>query len=229
LADASQGYTVANLQAESVDGPEPTLPNGLSVEATVAPYWFRVTGWEVCPANELFAWLHRREQIELLRWASAPELPAGDVLEIGAGWGASGTLLAHGNAARGRGEGVWSMDICEGFQRDWVQRALRPAGVACVTATSETFTEWPALRLAFVDGDHSAEWAWRDMENVTRHVVSGGVVLLHDCHDDIGRGQPGPSEVGEAARQRGYLEMGGARLIPDPPLVCTLARFRVER
>lgn len=34
----------------------------------------------------------------------------------------------------------------------------------------------------FIDGDHSLEQATRDFENAVRHLVTGGVIYLHDVH-----------------------------------------------
>lgn len=219
-------YTVDDLQSERVDLPDPILPPGFDLAQIGHAFWARLTGWEVCPAKELFAWLHVREQLELAAQAFSPDLPHGDVLEVGAGWGASGTLLAIGNEARGRGELVTSLDVATSFQRAWIDRALQPLCVDCRPASTETFSDWTPLRLGFVDGDHSPEWAWKDVKAVGAHIVDGGVLLLHDCHSPA---CPGPSEVWEKAEREGWLDYGAFRLVPMPPLVCTMARFRVER
>jgi predicted O-methyltransferase YrrM len=150
-------------------------------------------------------------------------LPAGGILEVGAGWGASGSLFAAGNEARGLGEEVWSLDNCEGFQRDWVRRALEPLGVKCRTTDTKTFDEWPALRLAFVDGDHSAAWAWQDVIATSEHVADGGMVLLHDARSG------GPAELWLQALTEKSLHFGNRLLHPIEPLIYTTARFRVER
>lgn len=41
--------------------------------------------------------------------------------------------------------------------------------------------EFPKFGCIFIDGDHSAEASYRDIHGALRHLLPGGVVVIHDC------------------------------------------------
>ena len=189
-------------------------------------------------AYPLPAWLTSGEQGALLWEASRRDAPHGHIIEIGAGWAASSFILTRGNEWRAKnsdrkGEHVFLFDPWGGKLDLHRQSTLYLA----ITGSEETahhirgtsvlleagLIPDASVRLAFIDGDHSLEWAQRDLLAVARTMVDGGVVLLHDCN------QGGPGTVWREAIEAKAVHAGGVRLVPQAGLFNTIGLFRVER
>jgi len=178
------------------------------------------------------AWLHWREQEELLFQASTPELPHGHIIEIGQGWGASTFLLANGNELRHIRDPqeyghLFSFDPYpdgkgDTFRSSAIHRALCGSEhlAHTVRATSMVipylFRE-NTIRLAFIDGDHSEQWAQRDLDAILPLMVDGGLILMHDVAHAL---ESGPSAVWHRCK-KGY-RVGDVMCVADnDPIVVT--------
>lgn len=223
---------VQRLRSLPTEGlPTRRLPTGLDMATLSEDYWERV-GWAGTP-YPLPVWMHDREVEELVWQASREDLPVGHVVEVGCGWGASSFALARANEVRGSHAGaqLFCFDPfddggeCVTFRQSQVYRAMRGQEWAhTILGTSDLA---PVLfcqgevRLALIDGDHSTEWARRDLENLRSVMAPGGVILLHDVHDPQCDGGPG-FVYGEVAAG----QWPGLSVVE--PRICTLGVIRVD-
>jgi hypothetical protein len=85
---------------------------------------------------------------------------------------------------------VIGVDPC--LKLPWNMRIMNALGLTrfkTFPVTSDDFfsrfasqTLASGLDVAFVDGLHSYEQAWRDIENCLRHLSANGVIVIHDCN-----------------------------------------------
>lgn len=130
-----------------------------------------------------------------------PDLPPGDVMEIGTAWAGTTVALCLAATRRNPQERVWTVD-------PWVDHwwgAFGGAGAyVCahavmhhlpncvpVSGTSEDVRRLAGdtrpFRLVLVDGDHTEEWVRRDLASAAAMTKVGGIVAMHDV---------GPEETG---------------------------------
>jgi len=155
-------------------------------------------------AHEIPGWLHD-EDVELL-YRSAMRVPAGScIVEIGSWVGKSTVVLAEGSLS-GNKVPVYAVDPHEGgmeHAREGVLNTLQSFRsnierfgvkelVHEVVATSQS-ASMPScpIGLLFIDGDHEYESVRMDFDLWVPHVISGGVVILHD----VVAWWPGPTRV----------------------------------
>jgi predicted O-methyltransferase YrrM len=160
--------------------------------------------------------------------ASAP--PGGPLLEIGTYCGKSTLYLAA--AARERGTIVLTVDHHRGseeHQPGWeyhdpalvdpavgrldtlptLRRTLHGAGVedvvvAIVARSPIVAAVWSTpLALLFIDGGHTEEAARRDYDGWARHVMPGGVLVIHDVFEDPADGGQAPYHIYRTAVDSG--------------------------
>jgi predicted O-methyltransferase YrrM len=129
---------------------------------------------------------------------------AGAVVEIGSYLGRSTAFLAAGSKAASR-EPVVAVDHFQGSPEHQAGQKFASATLAregttynqflanlqrlglddhvrpVVASSEEAAAEWTgAIRLLFIDGDHSYDASRRDFELWSPHVVRGGLICFHD-------------------------------------------------
>jgi predicted O-methyltransferase YrrM len=148
------------------------------------------------PATVAFAWFWPRVRLGVHGWtgtlegrslyALARDGPGeGAIVEIGSSSGRSTICLARGSKAAGR-ELVYAIDLHirgtqDAFERnlrrfrvdDWVVPVVEPSDSVAAVPTG-------AVRLLFVDGDHTYERVKGDIEAWLPRIAPGGVVVFDD-------------------------------------------------
>jgi len=161
------------------------------------------------------------EEGELLFRYAVRRLPHGPALEVGTYCGKSAVYL--GAAAREAGGTVFTVDHHRGseenqagwehhdaslvdpetglmdtlpFFRRTIQRAALEDVVVAVVGRSTTVSRWWAtpLSLLFIDGGHGEQPARDDYEGWARHVMPGGLLMIHDVFPDPADGGRPPYE-----------------------------------
>lgn len=159
----------------------------------------------------------------------------GPLLEIGSYCGKSAIYL--GAAARVAGATVYSIDHHRGSEEHqpgeqyfdprlydddagrvdtWpeFQRTIAGAGLddvveGIVGDSAEIARRWETpLGLVFIDGGHSSAAAHADYEGWSRHVVKGGLLVIHDVFEDPAEGGRPPYEIWSRAVFDGFAEAG---------------------
>jgi predicted O-methyltransferase YrrM len=154
--------------------------------------------------KDIQAWLKEIEGDVLYRLARDGE-GTGAIVEIGSWMGRSTAWLAAGSMARGR-EHVHAVDTFDGGPalkaEDYpilkeqgttyhvFTENLERAGVfdhvePVIADSRAAAAGWDkgAIRLIFIDGDHSYEAVKADLEAWLPHVASGGYIVFDDVHD----------------------------------------------
>jgi predicted O-methyltransferase YrrM len=150
---------------------------------------------------------------------------AGAIVEIGSWQGRSTAWLAAGSQARNR-EHVYAVDTFDGgpalkaedypilkdqgttyhlfaenLERVGVIDHVEP--MMCDSVTAAKRWDGRAIRLLFIDGDHSYQAVKADLEAWLPYVIGGGYVVF----DDVGEAYPGVQRVlREATAHGGPLE-----------------------
>ena len=143
----------------------------------------------------------------------------GPLLEIGSYCGKSTIYL--GAAARFKGTVLYSIDHHRGseehqkgeefhdprlvdaetgeidtlptFRRTITRAGLDDVVIGIVARSEVVAASWgTSLGLVLVDGSHSEESARRDYDGWARHVVTGGLLVIHDVFDDPAAGGQAP-------------------------------------
>lgn len=169
-------------------------------------------------------------------FTTAAHAPAGTWLEIGTYCGKSTLLL--GEAARRAGAVLVTVDHHHGSEEnqpgwEWhdtslvdprtgrldtlpaFRRALDEHLTDVVTAVlgpTQLVARWWAspLTLLFLDGNHTEEVAQHDYTAFARHLVAGGLLLVHDVFPDPADGGQAPWHVVQAALASGGFEQVAA-------------------
>ena len=161
------------------------------------------------------------------------ERPGGTWLEVGAWCGRSTVFL--GAAARDSDSVLYSLDHHHGseeqqagwehFEADLVdgadgrintlptwQRTVADAGLESVvlglvgpSAVIAAHFSQP-LDLLFLDGGHGEQVAWADYHGWVSHLVTGGLLVIHDVFPDPHDGGRPPYEIYQAALAAGFEE-----------------------
>lgn len=161
------------------------------------------------------------EEGELLFQYAVRQLSEGPALEVGTYCGKSAVYL--GAAARETGGTVFTVDHHRGSEENqagWehhdtslvdpetglmdtlpsfrrtIQRAGLEDQVVAVVGRSTTVSRWwrTPLALLFIDGGHGEQPAREDYEGWARHVMPGGLLLIHDVFPDPADGGRPPYE-----------------------------------
>jgi MMP 1-O-methyltransferase len=80
--------------------------------------------------------------------------------------------------------------------------------VSVVVGTTQQVAQWwtTPLTLLFLDGNHTETVAQHDYENFARHLVAGGLLLVHDVFEDPADGGQAPFHVVQRALATGAFE-----------------------
>ncbi|MEM1432521.1 MAG: class I SAM-dependent methyltransferase [Pseudomonadota bacterium] len=92
--------------------------------------------------------------------------------------------------------------------RDTLQRAgLEDQVIPVVGRSARIATAWQTpLAFLFIDGGHTTEHAMHDYSGWTRHLISGGVLAIHDVFPDPADGGRPPFEIYQLALASGLFE-----------------------
>jgi predicted O-methyltransferase YrrM len=160
----------------------------------------------------------------------------GPLLEIGGYCGKSAIYL--GAAAREKGAKLYSIDHHRGSEEHqpgqeyfdprlydesndrvdtWpeFQRTIAGAGLeevveGLVGDSAAIATTWQTpLGLVFIDGGHSAAAAHADYDGWARHVLPGGLLVIHDVFEDPAEGGRPPYEIWQRALSEGAFSRAG--------------------
>jgi MMP 1-O-methyltransferase len=176
----------------------------------------------------------------------------GPLLEIGSYCGKSAVYL--GAAARDKGTVLYSIDHHRGseehqkgeefhdprlvdpatgqidtlpmFRRTIAEAGLDDIVIGLVARSEVVASGWGTpLGLVLIDGSHSEESARRDYEGWAGHVVTGGLLVIHDVFEDPARGGQAPLGIYRRALRSGaFVDENSAqtlrvlRRIGDDPL-----------
>ncbi len=173
------------------------------------------------------------EEGALLYRAALTACARGPCLEIGSYCGKSAVYL--GTACRARGGVLFTLDHHRGSEENqpgwayhdpdlWdeeagaldtlphLRRTLRLAGleevvIPIVGRSAQVARYWgQALGLVFIDGGHTMAAAAADYRAWTPHLVSGGVLAIHDVFPDPADGGRAPFEIYRQACASGRFE-----------------------
>jgi predicted O-methyltransferase YrrM len=154
----------------------------------------------------------------------------GPLLEIGSYCGKSAVYL--GAAARDKGTVLYSIDHHRGseehqkgeefhdprlvdpatgqidtlpmFRRTIAEAGLDDIVIGLVARSEVVASGWGTpLGLVLIDGSHSEESARRDYEGWAGHVVTGGLLVIHDDFEDPARGGQAPLGIYRRALRSG--------------------------
>jgi MMP 1-O-methyltransferase len=176
----------------------------------------------------------------------------GPLLEIGSYCGKSAVYL--GAAARDKGTVLYSIDHHRGseehqkgeefhdprlvdpatgqidtlpmFRRTIAEAGLDDIVIGLVARSEVVASGWGTpLGLVLIDGSHSEESARRDYEGWAGHVVTGGLLVIHDVFEDPARGGQAPLGIyrralrsGAFVDERSVQTLRVLRRIGDDPL-----------
>jgi len=92
--------------------------------------------------------------------------------------------------------------------RDTLRRAdLEQTVVPVVAPSAVVARHWNApLGMVFIDGGHSAETALADYDGWARHVVQGGLLVIHDVFPDPADGGRPPFDIWQLAQASGLFK-----------------------
>ncbi len=183
---------------------------------------------------------------EALRAAAFVVASDGPLLEVGAYCGKSAILL--GDIAESEGSVLFSVDHHRGSEENqagwehhdhdvvdpetgrmdtlpFFRRAIGTAQlehhvIAVVGHSSEVAAAWRTpLAFCFIDGGHGREPARRDYEGWTPHVMSGGILAIHDVFPD-------PADGGRPPYEEIYLPaLASGHFVEDVALSCRSLRI----
>ncbi|MCF8029692.1 MAG: class I SAM-dependent methyltransferase [Desulfohalobiaceae bacterium] len=98
------------------------------------------------------------------------------------------------------------MDSFREFQSTVGRAGLRDTVVPIVANSSTAARMWATpLSLVLIDGGHSPEAAWSDYRGFAPHILSGGILAIHDVFLDPGEGGQAPREIRDAALASGLF------------------------
>ena len=102
------------------------------------------------------------------------------------------------------------MDSLPYFRRTLRRAGLEQTVVPMVGASTQVGRYWTTpLALVFIDGGHSLETAMSDYQTWSKHVVSGGYLVIHDIFPDPADGGQAPYEIYKLALASGLFEDAG--------------------
>jgi hypothetical protein len=154
----------------------------------------------------VYGWLNENQGRWLFEMASSTTLD-GDIVEIGSAYGRSTVCLAWGARLTDRGK-VYAVDphiggiafreqlgeakdsysSLDGFLRNIIRFGLQEWVDPAVMTSEEALRQWTGtqIRLLFVDGWHTYDAVRHDIVSWAKHVISGGVIAMHDYqHQDV--------------------------------------------
>lgn len=100
----------------------------------------------------------------------------GNILEIGVHCGVSTTALLAG--VEDNGGHLWSVDVHPACRYIWYGH---PQWTFCCPWTDDKVSPTLPLDVVFIDGDHSYNCVWLDLDAWVPKVRPGGLILCHDA------------------------------------------------
>ena len=90
----------------------------------------------------------------------------------------------------------WRMNTMEKFRKTLEEAVLEENVVPVVCRSEVAARMWATpLHLVFIDGGHSYETALTDYYCWSKHIISGGYLLIHDIFSDPAKGGQAPYRV----------------------------------
>ncbi len=90
------------------------------------------------------------------------------------------------------------------FQRTIEEHGLADVVIPVVAASSIAAKKWKTpLSMVFIDGGHSLEAVETDFLSWNRHIIPGGLLVMHDIFFDPSQGGQAPRQVYEKALATG--------------------------
>ena len=143
-------------------------------------------------------------------------------LYLGAGFKATGSVLFSIDHHRGSEEQQPGEEYCDPelidpvtgridtftfFRQAMESGALEDTVIPIVSPSAVAARQWATpLSLVFIDGGHSFETARADYEAWSKHILSGGYLLIHDIFMDPTEGGQAPRQVYEMALESGLYD-----------------------
>ena len=143
-------------------------------------------------------------------------------LYLGAGFKATGSVLFSIDHHRGSEEQQPGEEYCDPelidpvtgridtfafFRQAMESGALEDTVIPIVSPSAVAARQWATpLSLVFIDGGHSFETARTDYEAWSKHILSGGYLLIHDIFMDPTEGGQAPRQVYEMALESGLYD-----------------------
>ena len=101
------------------------------------------------------------------------------------------------------------MDTLPTFRRTILRAGLQDEVIAVVGASTTVARHWATpLSLLFIDGGHGDKPAHDDYDGWVRHVMPGGLLVIHDVFPDPAEGGRPPYEIYLRALEEGFIEVG---------------------
>ncbi|MCB1615347.1 MAG: class I SAM-dependent methyltransferase [Pseudomonadales bacterium] len=115
--------------------------------------------------------------------------------------------------------GVKLMDSFREFRINMRKADLEQTVVPIVSPSAVASRHWATpLGMVFIDGGHSWEAALTDYRSWVTHIVTGGILAIHDIFPDPSKGGQAPYDIWKLAKASGLFE--------ELPMVNTLGLFR---
>ena len=112
------------------------------------------------------------------------------------------------------------MDTLPFFRRTIEDAGLEDVVVAIIGGSPTVAVHWTTpLGLLFIDGGHAEDVALADYEGWARHLVPGGLLVIHDVFEDPAEGGQAPFHVWQRAVSDGFeptTTTGSLRVLHAP-------------
>ncbi len=152
--------------------------------------------------NGIYGWLTDKQAKWLFEMASTAQ--SGGIVEIGSYYGRSTVCLGLGVSLANSYNKVYSIDphtggkgfrkkfevkdsysSLEGFKNNLERFLLNEKVVPIIKTSADALSEWHGqkISLLFIDGWHTYDAVKHDILGWSKHVISGGIVALHDYQD----------------------------------------------
>jgi len=152
--------------------------------------------------NGIYGWLTEKQAKWLFEMASTAQ--SGVIVEIGSCYGRSTVCLGLGASLVNSNNKVYSIDphtggkgfrekledkdsysSLEGFKNNLKRFLLNEKVVPIIKTSADALSEWHGhkISLLFIDGWHTYDAVKHDILGWSKHVVSEGIVAMHDYQD----------------------------------------------
>ncbi len=99
------------------------------------------------------------------------------------------------------------VDTFREFRRNIRRAGLEDTVIPVVATSSLAARQWStALGMVFIDGGHSLDAALTDYRSWAGHILSGGILAIHDVFPDAAKGGQAPYAIYRMARDSGLFE-----------------------
>ena len=101
---------------------------------------------------------------------------------------------------------AYRIDTFSLFRRTLELADFEESVIPIVAPSSVAARSWATpLALLFIDGGHALENVQRDYDGWSRHIMTGGYLLIHDLFEDPAQGGQAPYQVYRAAIETGQF------------------------